>query len=113
MKKAPLAQVKERFGSKDELVKAVRGLATGDLWVDRINEDGGLELVSNQKLLRLHDVLTAVKDEVGSRDELVSAVLDLSGRAKDEGYRARLEALPTPRLWDTYQAARKREKAAK
>lgn len=110
MKKAPLAQVEERFGSKDKLVKAVRELASDDLWVDRASEDGGLDLVSNRKLLHLHDVLSEVKSEFGSRAKLIDAIVELAKRDKDEGYRARLEHMPTPKLWDSYRAAKKRSK---
>lgn len=112
MKKAPVAEVKERFGSKDKLVKAVRDLASGDLWIDRINEDGGIELISNRKLLHLHDVLSEVKSQHGSRAKLVDAILELEGR-KDDGYRARLEGQPTPRLWDHYRAAKKKADRAR
>ncbi|MFW5875377.1 MAG: hypothetical protein ACOCXM_01445 [Myxococcota bacterium] len=114
MKKAPLAQVKERFGSKDDLVKAVRTLASDDLWVDRLAEDDGLGLVSSRKLLHLHDVLSEVKNQFGTRGKLVDAVLELEKRAKDDGFRSQLERLPTPRLLDTYRSAKKRaEKAAR
>ncbi|MFW6050920.1 MAG: hypothetical protein ACODAU_07080 [Myxococcota bacterium] len=108
MKKAPLAQVKERFGSKDALVKAVRDLATDDLWIDRVREDDGIELISNRQLLHLHDVLSEVKSRFGSRGKLVDAILELEKREKDDGYRSRLERFPTPRLWDHYRAAQRR-----
>jgi hypothetical protein len=103
MKKAPLQQVKERFKDKDGLVAAVRDLAKGDLWVDRLAEDDGLERVSNAKLLRLHKILTDVKGQFGSRKALVDAILKAEGRQKDDGYASRLGAQPLPRLWDHYK----------
>jgi hypothetical protein len=109
MNKSPLAEVKDRFGSKDKLVKAVQDLAGDDLFIDRTNEDKGLELVSNRKLLHLHDVLSQVQSEFGSRKALIDAILETEKRSKDEGYRNRLERFPTPRLWDMYQAGKKRE----
>lgn len=107
MKLSPLAQVKERFGSKEELVGAIRKLAKDDLFLDRVNEDKGLDRVSNQKLLHLHQVLTEVKEQFGSRDKLIDAICEIEKR-KDEGYRTRLGRWPTPRLYDWYRSAKKR-----
>lgn len=107
MKASPLAQVKERFGSKDKLVEAVRDLATDALWIDRVDEDKGLERVSNKKLLHLHGILSEVKDQFGSRAQLIDAICDVEKR-KDPGYRDRLDRWSTPRLYDWYKAAKKR-----
>jgi len=108
MKASPLAEVKDRFGSKDKLVAAVRELAGDDLFIDRTNEDKGLERVSNRKLLHLHGVLSQVKDEFGSRDKLIDAICEAEKRAGDEGYRDRLGRWSTPRLLDWYRVAKKR-----
>lgn len=113
MKKTPLQIVKERFNDKDGLVAAVEKLATDDLWIDRTNDDGGLALVSNQKLLRLHDVLSTVKEQFGSRSALVDAIAKAENREKDADYRTRFDAWPTPRLWDYYRSAKKRADRAK
>lgn len=112
MKASPLAQVKERFGSKEKLVEAVKDLATDELWIDRVNEDKGLERVSNQKLLHLHAVLSEVKSQFGSRAKLIDAICDIEKRTKDEGYRERLGRWSTPRLYDWYKSAKKRAAAA-
>jgi hypothetical protein len=111
MKKTPLQQVKERFETKEKLVEAVEQLATDELWIDRFNETKGLPSVSNQKLLRLHDVLTKVKEDFGSRDKLIAQILQLVNRTKDEGLKARYAKYPTPRLLDLYTASAKRAKA--
>lgn len=113
MSNSPLSIVKERFGddpkkAKEKLVAAVKKAAGKDLWLDRVNEDKGLEHVSNKKLLRLEEVLGAVKKEVGSRDGLIDAIASAQGRAKDEGFKARLGEESTPRLWDRYQAVQSR-----
>jgi hypothetical protein len=110
MKKSPLAIVKERFGedrkaAKQKLVAAVRDLAGKDQLLDRSLES--LELVSNKKLLHLESVLKAVKEH-GGRASLVSKILEVEKRTKDEGYKSRLERFPTPRLLDHYRAAVKR-----
>jgi len=112
MKSTPLSQVKERFGDKAKLVEAVRKLTTDALWLDRLNEDKGLESVSNAKLLRLHDLLSAVKKDFGSRDKLVAAILELGKRAKDGDYKAKLLKLSTPRLVDMQRTSARRAKAA-
>ena len=111
-KKSPLAQLTERFTDKAGLIKAVEGLASGDLWIARTNADKGLAHVSNAKLLKLHATLSTVQKEFGSRAGLIMAILTAEKRTKDEGYKARLEKYPTPRLLDAQRAAAKRLKAA-
>ena len=105
MKKTPLSQVKDRFGSKQKLVEAVEQLATDGLWIDRYNETKGLQSVSNAKLLRLHATLAAAKERFGSRDQLIDAIAELEKRAKDEGFRTRLRRYPVARLLDLHRAA--------
>jgi hypothetical protein len=104
MKASPLDRVKEEFGSKEDLVAAVKALATDELWLDRVSEDKGLERVSNKKLLKLHALLTEVKGSFGSRDKLIETICDLEKRPKDADYKTRLSRWPTPRLYDWYQA---------
>ena len=108
MSKSPLSIVKERFGddpkkAKEKLVAAVKK-AGKDLWVDRLNEEKGLEHVSNKKLLHLEQVFEAVSKKVGSREKLIDELAKLTGRAKDDDYKARLGEQPTPALWDRFQA---------
>jgi hypothetical protein len=110
--KSPLALVKERFTDKDSLIKALKELATEELWTDRLDQDKGLDSISNKKLLRLHTVLSDVKKQFGSRAKLVEAILTQEKRAKDEGYKTRLNGLSTPRLFDQYKSGAKRAKAA-
>jgi hypothetical protein len=102
MKKSPVAVVKERFASKDKLVEAVQKLATGDLWIDRVSAGKGLAKVSNQKLLKLHNVLSDAQKRFGSRDKLVSAILELKKRSKDAAYTASLKKFPLPQLLDLH-----------
>lgn len=119
MKPSPLQIAKKRFGidekdptkarqeAKKKLVAAVEKLTSGGLWIDRVNDEKGLESVSNKHLLRLLETLEAVKAEHGSRDKLIEAIVTLQGR-KDPGFKARYEDWSTPRLWDRYLAAKKK-----
>jgi hypothetical protein len=108
MPKSPLATVTERFKDKAALIDAVKALATDDLWIDRVNEDKGLPRISNRKLIHLHDVLSQVKKEHGSRSKLIDALLESEKRSKDAGYRTRLEGLSTPALLAQLNVSKKR-----
>jgi len=108
MKTTPFQQVKANFGDKAKLVSAVQSLATEALWLDRVNADKGLAKISNNKLLRLHAALTRAKDQFGSRDALVNAVLGLVKRGKDDGYKTLLATYPVPRLLDLHDSLGKK-----
>lgn len=108
MKTSPIQQVKANFGDKAKLVSAVQALATDALWLDRVNPGKGLAKVSNTKLLRLHAALTRAKEQFGSREGLIGAVLTLGKRSKDEGYKARLAGYPVPRLLDLHDSLNKK-----
>lgn len=110
--KSPFAIVKDKFGEKKSLVEAVQKLTTDDLWVARTNKDKGLSHVSNAKLLRLHAIFTTVKEKFGTRDKLIDAILELTKRTKDAGYRSSLAKHPVPRLFDLYKSTAKRVDAA-
>jgi hypothetical protein len=112
--KSPLAIVKDKFGDKTKLVEAVKALATEELWLGRTSadrgKDRGLEHVSNAKLLRLHAVLSEVKEKFGSRAKLIDQILESDKRTKDAGMKKRLESYPVPRLYDLYKSASKSAK---
>jgi hypothetical protein len=112
MSKSPFASVKERFESKEKLVAAVEKLATKDLWVDRVSSGKGLAKVSNAKLLRLHTLLTEAKESFGTRDKLVSSIVELAKRTKDKGYADRLGEYPLPRLLDLHRTLSRSSKRA-
>ena len=113
MLKSPLAIVAERFKNKAALIDAVKALATDDLWIDRVNDDKGLPRISNRKLIHLHDVLSQVKKDFGSRKKLIDAILASDKRDKDAGYRARLEKQSTPTLVAMLSVTQKRNAPAK
>lgn len=113
MAKSPLEQVKDKFGDKSKLVSALRQLTGDELWLARSSEGKGLDHVSNAKLLKLHSTFSFVKETFGGRQKLVSAITELEGRAKDEGYEKRLSTWPVPRLYDHWRSTKKRLEAAK
>lgn len=112
MKKSPLEQVKQSFQDKAGLVAAVKALATEDLWLSRVNEDKGLDSVSNSKLLKLHSTLSELKTKFGTRSAIIGEIVKLAKREGDGGYKLRLEKFTTPRLWDTYKSLHKASKSA-
>lgn len=94
----PLHTVKEKFGSKEQLVGQLVGL------VQKSDEETDSDLnerlmrVSNRKLLVLHERETALKEKFGDRTKLVSAlVLKQAGRA-DADLTAKLTQYSTGRL---------------
>jgi hypothetical protein len=113
--KSPLAIVKDKFGDKTKLVEAVKALAVEELWLARTNadrgHDRGLEHVSNAKLLRLHAILSEVKEKFGTRAKLIDELLTTENRSKDGDWRKRLEAYPVPRLYDLFKSSKKRAAA--
>jgi hypothetical protein len=113
MAKSPAQIVKDQFGDKQKLVDAVKTFVNDELWVARENQDKGLAHVSNAKLLRLHGIFTAVKGQFGTRAKLIDAVIEAAGKAKDTGFRTRIEGWPVPRLFDAYKSLTKRAAVAK
>lgn len=111
MKKSPLEEVKEKFGSKENLVKELKELFDkGNLFEDKLNPDKGLPHVSNAKLLKLHKVASEVRDRFTTRANLVNDLLKTMGREKDEGLKERFGSWSLPRLWDYYTSTAKRQR---
>jgi len=107
----PLQEIKERFGSKDKLVKELRALFDkGDLFVERLNPDKGLTHVANAKLLKLHDVALEVKERFTTRSKLTEDLLKQLKAEKDLGLKQRFDKWGLPRLWDYYKSVAKKTK---
>ena len=105
VKETPLARVKRLHGSKEKLVDAVVDL----LAKESSDESPGelkvrLMAVSNKKLLRLHDSLVEIKDEYGSKEELVRALSEAQGKARDADYVNKLQTQSIYRLLDLMKA---------
>ncbi len=109
MTQSPLQEVKERFGSKADLVKELKDLFDkGKMFEDRLNPDKGLSHISNSKLLKLHRVATEVRDRFTTRENLIKDLTKILGREKDESFTERFEKWGLPRLWDYYSSVAKR-----
>ena len=107
----PLARVKERFGSKEDLVKKlVEPLATDTEDTDDVRTR--LLKASNQQLLRLHAVVNTVQEKWGSRDKLIAAIGSAMNKSKDQDYLAKLATFSLPRLLDLATSTTRRQKPA-
>lgn len=108
MKKSPLAQVKETFGSKEKLVDALLGIPSSILErLDGEEKDDfkkRLLAASNKKLLKLHELSQSIKKQWGSKEKLVDALLALQKRAKDLDLRTKLLSKPLGWLHDRLQS---------
>ncbi len=106
MKKPPLAEVNERFQSKealvDELVKTLEapGDESRDEWKAR------LVVAPNSKLLRLYDNATEVNERFGDREQLLDAVckLKFAGRQVEDAWRTKAASWSDGRLLDLHRS---------
>lgn len=98
---SPLQLVKEKYGSKQELVAKLESL------VDRPEGESSEEFaarmktVANRKLLHLLDVGEKVA-ALGGRDALVTKVADLRGQSKDKDYVTKLSSFSMAKLLDLH-----------
>jgi hypothetical protein len=94
----PLHTVKEKFGSKAQLVDQLIGL------VQRQDEESDAELterlmrVSNRKLITLHERENALKSGFGTREKLVSALVEKKLGRADSDLEAKIGQYSTGRL---------------
>lgn len=109
-KKSPLQQVRDRFGSKEELAK----LLIPKLERPFEDEDDDffelrIRTMSNKKLLRLHDALEEVQERFGGKSGLVDAIIELKyGGSADSGVREKLEGYRVTRLLDLHRNAERK-----
>lgn len=82
MKTTPLNQVKERFGSKQDLVGKLADLLEPAAGESADELRARLSRVSNAKLLHLHQVGERVK-ALGGKDALVKKIAEIKGQPKD------------------------------
>lgn len=113
MRASPLQIVKERHGSKADLIDKIVGLVEAGPDESADEHKRRLRNTSNAKLLHLLALGEKVK-ELGGRDAMVKKVLELKGQPKDHEYGDKLEKLSLGRLVDMIGSLeRARKKAAK
>lgn len=98
---SPLAELKERFGSREDLIKELVQLLE--------DKDPGLEpslnKASNAKLMKLHATAKLVQRRFGGRQGLIDSVTKLtypSGNAPAE-FVATIEGSNMKKIYDLYQ----------
>jgi|GEM_PF-1761134 hypothetical protein len=102
----PVLKVKEKFGSKENLVKELKKIFDGtDIFIDKINKEKGLERVSNAKLLRLYEMAQEVKEKFGSRKALIEKYLEIAGVKNKDQLKEKLSGFTIGRLLDIYRRA--------
>ena len=101
MKTSPKHTVLGNFGSRQKLVQEIIGLLADDK--DSATESR-LNGAKNSQLLRIHSVLTAVKEQFGTKKNLVNAIAEkkFQGRKPTQGYTEKLETYSQKRLYDLY-----------
>jgi hypothetical protein len=94
----PLHTVKEKFGSKEQLVDQLVGM------VQRRADETDSELknrlmrVSNRKLVTLHQREELLKNSHGNRDKLITALVEKKLGRSDADLQAKLSGYTTGRL---------------
>lgn len=104
MKPTPLQVIKEKFGSRADLAKQLAGM------VDKMHGDSSTAQVqarlmglSNPKLLRLYAVEQTVREQYGSKDKLVAAIVEArtaAGHTSDDAFRTKITEYSKARLLD-------------
>ncbi|MFA5623847.1 MAG: hypothetical protein WC966_02160 [Bradymonadales bacterium] len=112
-KLTPVAEVKDKFGSKENLAKTV--LAQLERPEDESKEEFERRILtlSNRKLLKLNDAHEELLKRFGSKAALVDAIVALACVGKvDTTYKAKLERMRTAPLLDLHKSlARKAKKS--
>lgn len=115
MKKSPKQIVAEKYGDKSKLIDSAVKLIEAGTDEDADQHKRRLRNVSNAKLLHLIELGERAK-ELGGRDAIVKAILEIKGQPKDHEYADKLRKLALGRIVDmltSLQRAAKRTSAPK
>ena len=111
MKLSPLAEVKEKFGSREALVKLVAGKIERPEGMGDEAFEKKVRTISNRKLLKLNAAHEDMVKRFGSKDGLVDAIIALVCPKKvDTVYRAKLMTLRVAQLLDLHKSLAKKSK---
>lgn len=105
MKLAPLAEVKEKFGSRDALVKLVMGKLERPENMSDAKFEEKVRTISNRKLLKINAAHDDMVARFGSKAGLVDAIIALVCKGKvDAVYRAKLMTMRPAQLLDLHKS---------
>ena len=111
MRLSPLAEVKEKFGSRDELIKIVKGEIERPEGMSDDDFDAKVRTISNRKLLKLHAAHEDVTKRFGSKAGLVDAIIAIVNKGKvDQVYRTSLLKKREAQLLDLHASLEKKSK---
>ena len=111
MKLSPLAEVKEKFGSREELIKVVSGKIERPEGMSDEAFAKKVHTISNRKLLKLNAAHEEMIKSFGSKDGLVDAIIGLCCKGKVDGvYRKKLTTLRVAQLLDLHKSLVKKSK---
>ncbi len=111
MKLSPLAEVKAKFGSREDLIKLVAGKIERPEGMSDEAFEKKLHTVSNRKLLKLNAAHEDMMKRFGSKDALVDAIIAIVCTGKvDTLYRAKLMTLRVAQLLDLHKNLVKKSK---
>jgi hypothetical protein len=99
-KLTPLQEVRQRFGSKEELVKQLLPVLERDESAEDDDWNQRIATMSNAKLLRLQRAHEAVKEHYGSKDKLVEALVLKKFPKGNAPYQDKLGRTRSTRLLD-------------
>ena len=109
MSLAPLAEVKAKFGSREELVKIVVGEIERPEGMSDDDFKEKMSKVSNRKLLKLHAAHEDVTKRFGSKAGLVDAIIAIVNKGKvDNVYRNKLLTMREAQLLDLHRGLSKK-----
>ncbi len=111
-KPSPLQIVKDKFGSKKDLVAKLAEVLEPGAGESKEELAARLGHVSNAKLLHLHGLAERV-EAAGGRQGLVEKIAAVSGKAKDKDFIAQLEGRNLGELVDRLASAERQAKRAK
>lgn len=105
-KPTPMQEVKQRFGSKEDLAKSLISILERDEGVDTEEFERRIMTASNRQLLRLHRVQEVITKRFGSKKNLVDAIVSVKFPNGNDDYRNKLLRQRSTRLLDLYYSLR-------
>lgn len=103
MKKTPLQLVKDEFGTKDALASKLIPLLNCPEDEDKADFERRIRTASNKQLLRLWNAEQRVKQDFGSKDKLIAAIVKAKFNGSNADYSAKISRYSSSRLLDLHR----------